>query len=390
VLALAGATVRRDPAQPPIHDAVVLIGEGKILAVGARAHTPIPAGINTVDCTSTFITAGFWNSHVHFHERKWADAATIPARELAEQLKAFTRFGFTNVFDLSSPWENTQHLRARIESAEVLGPRIRTTGEGLVPPNALPSDDVCRVMGVMPTALPEVTSATQAADAATRLLEQGADGIKLFASSPHGGPLVAGAIDAAARAAHRRDRPVFVHPNTVEDVLVALDADADVVAHTTPRSGPWNQRVIAAMKRHRCALTPTLKLWHDFLRHDRVSLQRQIVEAAFGQLRAWADAGGRVLFGTDLGAVDPDPTREYLLMERAGLSAGAVLASLTTAPANQFGCERDFGRVDAGFAADLVVLRADPFEHIANFAEVAYTLRAGTIVYGGEPFSTFG
>ena len=34
------------------------------------------------------------------------------------------RYGFTSVFDLSSPWENTRRIRARIVSGKVAGPRI--------------------------------------------------------------------------------------------------------------------------------------------------------------------------------------------------------------------------------------------------------------------------
>ena len=52
------------------------------------------------------------------------DAANIPAPRLEDQLRAMLmRYGFTSVFDLSSPWENTRRIRARIESGEVAGPR---------------------------------------------------------------------------------------------------------------------------------------------------------------------------------------------------------------------------------------------------------------------------
>jgi hypothetical protein len=57
---------------------------------------------------------------------------------------------------------------------------------------------------------------------------------------------------------------------------------------------------------------------------------------AQAQLRA--DAGGQVLFGTDVGYVsDYDPTDEYVFMRDAGLSYPRILASLTTAPAERFG-----------------------------------------------------
>src|SRR5215831_3999862 len=53
--------------------------------------------------------------------------------QLGRQLEDMsTRYGFTSVFDLSSLWENTRIVRDRVESGEVPGPRIRSTGEGLI------------------------------------------------------------------------------------------------------------------------------------------------------------------------------------------------------------------------------------------------------------------
>ncbi|MGH9804557.1 MAG: amidohydrolase family protein, partial [Candidatus Acidiferrales bacterium] len=89
------------PTDEPIRDGVVLIHGGKIVAVGSRANVPVPPAAEVQDCSGFTITAGFWNSHVHFFERKWAEAAAIPAPELSRQLEdMLTRYGFTRVFDL--------------------------------------------------------------------------------------------------------------------------------------------------------------------------------------------------------------------------------------------------------------------------------------------------
>jgi len=381
-VALIGGTIHASPTEEPIRDGVVLIDGDTIAAVGSRASVKLPKGADVLDCSASTITAGFWNSHVHFFERKWANAATIPAPELGRQLQdAFTRYGFTSVFDLSSLWENTGRIRDRINSGEVQGPRIRSTGEGLVPPGAVPSDEVLNLMGVMTTPLPEITNAMQAAAASKKLLEEGMDGIKLFASSPRGALLAEGAIQAAVNEAHRLGKPVFVHPNSAADVLAALRGGADVVAHTTPRSGPWDETILAAMKERRASLTPTLALWKYFLRHDRISMQEQLVSTALSQLRAWLAAGGTVLFGTDLGAVDPDPSEEYDLMAQAGMSFRQILASLTTAPAERFGESARMGRIAPGLQADLVVAKGDTSMNVRALADVRYTLRAGQIVY---------
>src|SRR5262249_34968903 len=157
-LALTGATIYVSPSDEPIRDGVVLIKDGKIAAVGTRTVLQVAQTADTLDCSGLTITAGFWNSHLHFFERKWTNVTTIPAAELGRQLQdMLTRYGFTSVFDLSSLWENTRQLRGRIDSGEVPGPRIRSTGEGMVPPGALPSETVLYMMGAMNTPVPEVS-----------------------------------------------------------------------------------------------------------------------------------------------------------------------------------------------------------------------------------------
>lgn len=250
-LALVGGTIHPSPGEPPIPDGVVLIRGSEIAEVGPRSALSVPADTRVLDCSGLAVTAGFWNCHVHFFERKWAGAAAIPARELERQLEeTFTRYGFTSVFDLSSSSENTRALRARIEAGEVAGPRILSTGEGLVPPGALPPDAVLHLMGIMPAPLPEIADAEGAAAAARRLLEAGADGIKIFASPPRGAPLAEDVLRAAVREAHRAGKPAFVHPNTTADGS-PLSAPAPTSSRTrrpgrppgATRSSPWRPSV---------------------------------------------------------------------------------------------------------------------------------------------------
>jgi imidazolonepropionase-like amidohydrolase len=123
-----------------------------------------------------------------------------------------------------------------------------------------------------------------------------------------------------------------------------------------------------------------LTLWKSSLRHDRISAQETLTAIAIGQLRSWVAAGGKVLFGTDIGAIDYDPSEEYALMG-AGLSFRQILASLTTAPSAEFGDAERLGKIDVGLEADLVVLRDDPSRDVRGFAAVAYTVRDGNIIY---------
>jgi imidazolonepropionase-like amidohydrolase len=250
----------------------------------------------------------------------------------------------------------------------------------LVPANpGLPPEAVLNFMGLMKTSIPEVADASQAAAATQRLLDAGVDAIKLFGSSPSGASLSESAIQAAVAEAHGSGRLVFVHPNTAADVLAAVRGGVDIIAHTTPRSGPWDESVLRAMKEAGVALIPTLQLWKYFTRHDRLSVQRPVVETAARQLRAWLDIGGEVLFGTDLGAVEYDPTDEYVLMAEAGMRFRQILAALTTAPAQRFA--EAGGRLAQGLPADLVAVRGDTSQNIRALTAIEYTIRNGKIIY---------
>ena len=78
-LVLSGGTIYVSPTENPVRDGVVVVRDGKIAAVGRRGSIQIPSGAQILDCSGLTIISGFWNSHVHFMERKWADAAKNPA-----------------------------------------------------------------------------------------------------------------------------------------------------------------------------------------------------------------------------------------------------------------------------------------------------------------------
>jgi imidazolonepropionase-like amidohydrolase len=89
-----------------------------------------------------------------------------------------------------------------------------------------------------------------------------------------------------------------------------------------------------------------------------------------------------VLYGTDLGWVTIyDPTGEYVLMAKAGMTFPQILASLTTAPAARFGASNQLGRIATGLAADVTVLRADPTKDVRALAAVDFTIRDGKVIY---------
>ena len=373
-LALVGGRVYASPDAAPVDHAVVMIDDGRIAFVEPGGERRVPEGTPTLDCSGLVIVAGFQNSHVHFTEPRWNDAASQPADQLAANLTAMlTRFGFTTVVDTASELSNTVALRRRIESGEVAGPRILTAGFGVFPPDGVPFYVRETLPAEVVALAPQPRTPDDAVAIVERQLTAGADIVKLFTGSwvKRGTvkPMPADVARAAVSAAHARGRVVFAHPSSVAGLEIAVTAGVDVLAHPIDDTRGFRRDHLTALKDAGMALVPTLRLFRG-------------LPEALDQVRDYSRIGGDILFGTDVGYVpDFDHAEEYELMAAAGLGWREVLASLTTTPARRFKEESARGRVAPGMTGDLVVLGADPIFGVGAFARVRYTIRGGRIIF---------
>lgn len=373
-IVLQGGTLYTAPDQPPIPGGTLVLHAGKIAAVGARGQVPIPSGAQVIELDGRVVTAGFWNSHVHFTDNLYGGADTLGATVLASRLaEMLVQWGFTSVFDTGSPLANTVMLRDRVGTGEVPGPRILTTGDIIYP------------MGT-PARKYAVGSATEALAAAHALLDGGASGLKLYAQAFWDLSLVLppDAIRVVVALARERGRPVLAHPSNQVGLDHAVENGVNILVHTTPQIGPWSDALIAQMKARHVALIPTLALWRFELQREGAppGVIEEFVNRGVAQLRQYVEAGGPILFGTDVGYMTDVSTRlEYELMGRAGMGYRDVLAALTTTPATVHGMGDHSGRLATGFDADIVVLDADPAADIGAFAHVAFVFREGRLIH---------
>lgn len=388
-LAIVDARVYPAPDAVPIEPGTVLMRDGRITAVGPTATVTIPDGATVISGKGAFVTAGFWNSHVHFLALPLREAATRPAPELDAALKTMlTRWGFTTVFDLASLNGSARALRKRIEAGEVTGPAILNVDAPFFPKDGTPIY-VRALLKEIGAPSAEVTNPDQARARASQQLAEGADGVKLFTGAVVGGAIGVLPMDidiarAAVAEAHRVGKPAFAHPSDMAGLEVSLASGVDVLAHTTPFSGPWDAALVRRLRAANLALIPTLTLFEAELRREAVPdpvIARFIADAT-QQVQVFAEAGGTVLFGTDVGYIDQfDTRREFELMARAGLDWRQILASLTTAPAGRFGQGKRKGRIAPGMEADLVLLGTDPAVDVTGFSDVRATVRGARVIY---------
>lgn len=393
--AFVGVTVLPMDTERRLEDHTVVVRDGRIEAVGPRATTLVPEGATTIDGTGRFLMPGLADMHVH----TWASS----------DAPMFLAHGVTTVRNL---FGNPQHLawRAQVEKGELLAPTLITAGPILDgdPP-------------VWPGSL--VVQDVESARAAVELhVEQGYDFLKVYNRLPlaayqaivEEARLAGLAIDGHTPDAVGYERVLASGQRTVEHLSgigLVLAADApgtgwsgDTLGWTRvdpERQKLWVERSVAAG----VWLCPTFVVFQKMLEPDQFERElgmehvrhvspftrqfwksmnasntpegrtaaRESVPGRMAFVKAFVDAGGRVILGTDMG--NPLVVPGYSVHEElanfaaAGLSPYQSLASATRLPAECLGRADEFGTVAVGRRADLVLLAADPLLDVDHARE---------------------
>ena len=151
----------------------------------------------------------------------------------------------------------------------------------------------------------------------------GASVIKVALNADVGPVFDATTLDAIVRAAHERGMPVVAHVEGDGMTRLAVEAGVDALAHT-----PFTELVDDALVARAVAIG---QRWISTLFVTGYGTVTPESERAADNLRRFLDAGGHVLYGTDLGngdqplGVNPD---ELALLVGAGLDAPALLAAI--------------------------------------------------------------
>jgi imidazolonepropionase-like amidohydrolase len=380
VLAITGARIYVSPDAAPMAHGTVLLRDGKIAAVGQQVE--VPPGAEVLECDGCVLTAGFWNTHVHFTERKWSGAQWKPGAALQAQLQdMLTSRGFTTVVDTGSNLFDTSPLRRRIEQGEIEGPRIYTAGSAQYPPHGVPyylRDNMPRWQLAF---LAQPNRPATAARVEERNISRGADLLKLFTGSyvARGKVLPMPLEDAraAVKVAHAHGQLAFAHESDLQGVRVAMESGVDVLAHAMDTTEGVDDAVLGSVIAKHMAMIPTLKMFAT-----TVTTDPKYLDPIYTQVRRFHELGGDLLFGTDVGYMtDYDTTDEFRALEHSGLSGRDILRMLTTAPAQRFGVDGATGSIQVGKAGDLVLLDGDPVKDVTAFAAVRATVRGGRVIW---------
>jgi imidazolonepropionase-like amidohydrolase len=380
-LVIRGAKVYPSPDAAPLEDATILIRDGRIAAVGDAALA-IPSDVASIPCNQCVVTAGFWNAHVHFTERKWSNAEWANADRLNAQLAdMLTSRGFTTVVDTGSNLRDTIPIRRRIETGKLLGPFIYTAGSAQYPPHGIPFYLRDTLPKWLLHFLPQPNTPEEAAKVETLNIDQGADILKLFTGSyierDKVLPMPEANAIAAVNVAHSHGQLAFSHPSDLAGTQIAIHSGIDVLAHAPSSPEGIDTALLQSIVDRHMAMIPTLKMFAT-----TVTTAPSFLDPIYAEVRGFHALGGQLIFGTDVGYMTDYTTEgEFAGLASSGLDYKEMLRMLTTAPADRFGVSSDKGTVEPGKLADLVLLDADPATDVTAFSRVRATVRTGQVIY---------
>lgn len=392
-------------------DHTVVVRDGRITALGPAGEVVVPEDAQRIDGRERFLMPGLADMHVHVWDQN--------------DLFLFVANGVTTVRNL---FGSPMHLawRARIESGELVGPRIYTAGpiiDGKSP--VWPGS----VEFVDPSKAAELVSAQKSAgydflkpySKLTRecyealVLAGREQGMRLMGHVPHSLALQdvlksgqatiehLGGIAAAAQGADSPMKEIGLYDESRAWQHVTDERLAEI-AIATREAGTWNCPTLVVMQKwaqgdeaKAMLARPEMRYVSPGIRafwgpdspmnylnripaaevnaaHDALPFQRKAV-------RALRDAGAGILLGTDMG--NPFVTAGFALHEElghlvaAGLTPYQALRAGTVDAARCMQAEEDWGTLAVGQRADLLLLEANPFEDVRNAQK-----RVGVVLHG--------
>ena len=394
LIAFTGATIMDGTGAAPVTNGVILVGEGRIVAIGSKDEVAVPGNAEIRDVSGKFIIPGLINAHGHVGDVKGIEGGHYSRENVIDNLRTYASYGITTVVSLGGDREEAVSLRAGLDSVAPGVARLFIAGEvitGSTPNEALSVIGKNHKMGV--------------------------DFMKIRVDDNLGtaAKMTEDVYTAVIGKSHELGYKIATHMYYLDDAKKLLKAGSDLMAHSV-RDLPVDAEFIALMKEKKVCYCPTLTrelstfVYGDtadffadpfFTRtYDSATIQplkdparqaqvsgsrngqiyKQQLPTAMANLKTVSSEGIPIAFGTDSGI----PTRfmgyfehlEIEMMAEAGLSPSQILQSATKDAAACLGLKA-VGTLDPGNWADFIVLTANPLADIRNFRTIEAVLIGG-------------
>ncbi len=405
VVVLKAARLIDGTGAPPISNAVVVVTDNKITAVGDARSVRVPAGAKVIDLGDVTLLPGFIDAHTHLVGRVLGDpegdtsvvrdydsfAAIISVMHARDTLMA----GFTSVRNVGSSGRfDDMALRKAINEGWIIGPRMETAGHAIGITGGHCDENGFRPGLVQLGPMDGVANGPEEIRAAVRYqIKYGADVIKTCAT---GGVLSEGdavgatqysfeELKALVDEANKLDRKVAAHAHGTEGIKLAVRAGVSSIEH-----GSFLDEEGARMMVERGTfLVPTLSAAEAVERAAKTGVLKGLrAEKALAAAAAvrhsikLAVANKiQIALGTDAGVI-PHGTnaREFFLMvDWGGMSPMESIMAGTMNGARLLGWDKNLGSLTVGKWADIVAVSGDPLKDIHAMERSVFVMKNGVV-----------
>lgn len=440
-IALSGGTIIDGNGGTPISDGVVLISGNKIAAIGSRNSVSIPAGARRIDVLGKYIMPGLMDANVHLIPwPSWTYIEFLARYEnnfdgiIEEAAQIALKHGFTSVFDSMGPLRPLMQVRDRINRGEVIGSRMFVAGDivgfravfttvesmkSSTPAFQKRINDMfeLNVGQDLPWKSPE-----QVGEEMRKYVAVGPDFVKIGMSGD--GPPVNSEIGqdavlrftpeqlrAMVKAVHDAGKIIQAHQTSAEALRIVVESGFDMTQHCA-FTGPvpmYEATIKLMLERKFYCGTQWAPLSDKeeqevrdgkftFAAKDRRSAPDYSVENAVRMIKA----GVPQIVSTDAGTIDPDVAKdpnglwgglggdasligesEFLdmkAMQQRGMTPMMIVQAATKNIAAAYHKLNQFGTLEPGKIADLIVLDADPLHDIQNMRKISLVMKEGNVI----------
>jgi len=367
---------------PPIQDGVIVVSRGKILAVGTRAATRVPAGAQVVDVTGKVIMPGLVDTHSHIGGGAGGDASgpiqpetrildSINVRDNSLMRARAGGITSVNVMPGSGHLSSGQTLYLKLRAGKVVDELLIKDAQGNIAGGLKMANGTNSLRPGSPGPFPgsRAKSASlvreqfvKAQEYQEKIRRAKGDATKLPARDL--------ALEILIEAMEGK-RVVHFHTHRHDDVLTALRLSKEfgfriVLQHV---SEGWKVAdEIAAAK------APS-----SIIIIDSPGGKLETVDVSFQTGAALEKVGALVGFHTDDYITDSRLfLRSAALAVRAGMSRDKALYAMTMAGARMLDLQDRAGSLEAGKDADFLVLSGDP---LSVYTKVLETYVEGVKVF---------
>jgi imidazolonepropionase-like amidohydrolase len=404
--AIRGATLIDGTGRDPVRNATVLIQDGRIISVGRDGQVSVPDGTEFIDADGRTLLPGMIDCHVHIMSQGFnimRELSTPPSLALLQcipHLRATLDAGFTTVRDAGGA---PLGVKMAVEQGILPGPRMQisvtvlsqTGGHG---------DPFTRSCIHLAVPLPDVPGGVVDGIEPMRqrvreILRAGADWIKICTTggvlsqtdAPSASQFTVAEIETAVYEAQADGgKQCMAHAQGTQGIKNAITAGVKSIEH-----GIWlDEEAIELMKQRDIFLVPTLVAPLQVIRQSErdggamppwgVQKARAVAKDHAQSFRQAHEAGVKIAMGTDSGVGPHGENAEELeLMVDHGMTAMDAIVSSTSRAATLLGVQDQFGTIESGKIADVLLVDGNPLDTIGILRD---TTKITMVMKDGQVF----